>query len=176
MERNWRDEFKCRSYGLSHQHPEDFYICRVSFTNHFKLIVIQIYILCQQWQKGNSINAWFLAYRFILAFWSFGVLVSSFVEGSYKVTEFLIESNQNFVKFWPIYLTNWGFFCLTLQLISSLIVIVEQLLKNLADFPKQVTLLQRISWLLYNITTAIGLFISVIFWAQIYKPSDVEST
>jgi hypothetical protein len=31
MERNWRDEFKCRSYGLAHQHPEDFYLCRASF-------------------------------------------------------------------------------------------------------------------------------------------------
>ncbi len=138
--------------------------------------LIQIYILCQQWQKGSSVNVWFVAYRFILAFWSFGVLVSSFVEGSYKVTEFLLESNQNFLKFWPIYLTNWGFFCLTLQLISSLIVIVEHFLQKFADFPTKVTVLQRISWLLYNITTAIGLFISVIFWAQIYKPSNIEST
>jgi hypothetical protein len=132
--------------------------------------------LCQQWQKGSSVNVWFLAYRFILAFWSFGVLVSSFVEGSYKVTEFLLESNQNFFKFWPIYLTNWGFFCLTLQLISSLIVIVEHLLQKFADFPTKVTVLQRISWLLYNITTAIGLFISAIYWAKIYKPSNIKST
>jgi hypothetical protein len=71
-----------------------------------------------QWQESTKVNGWFLFYRLLMAAFTFGVLVGSFLESQYL----------NEIGYWFIYYTDIGYFGLTIHMTLSAAAAIEHLI------------------------------------------------
>jgi len=117
------------------------------------------FALCR-WQSSCQISGWFILYRLLLALLFICVILSSVLIDNWTL--------------WPIFLTNLGYIGLTVHLVISAAVVIEQLLNQCYGNSNSVrlTLLTRISWVFYNVTNTVTIVITAVFWTAIYEPDN----
>jgi hypothetical protein len=150
MKTIWRKEFSVRSFGFSHDRPEQFVRC--------------------QWQKKAGINFTYLVYRLAFAILFLSVWVWSLFSAEEQNTP-----TENYLSKWPIYLTNWGYTLCTFQALLALGLVTQQLIKErktgLTVDHVQMPFMYKVYWLLHTLAVVIAIGITGSYFLVVYDPA-----
>ncbi|GLV43250.1 headbutt [Carabus blaptoides fortunei] len=143
----WRKEFTLQSLSMQHDRYTDF------FTS--------------QWQKGDSVNFYYLLYRVAMALVFFVTLLLSVIDINNPE-----ETAVNRAK-WLIYLTHWGYAVCTIQAFMSCYIVIYMYRKvRKRDEPiTEVQISPKLCasyWVLFIIATDAAFAITCIYWSLIF--------
>merc|ERR1711911_265555 len=142
-----KHEFRGSSFGLDHHDAHTFHVCT--------------------WQNKREVTGWFITYRVAVLLVSFGIFIAS-------LTNAFVAGWKNY---WIIYMTHWGVIGLVLQNALALAATIERVLhhRNDPNAEAEMTILTKMSWVMYNVMTLAAIIITIVYWSALYSPDAPPS-
>merc|ERR1712098_625173 len=107
-----------------------------------------------EWDRPETISCLYVIYRLLMAIIMVVALVS-----------YVIWQIDGLGYKMMIYLTNQGFFVLTIHHVLYALIVVYRVM---GFKPKEMSFMYKLSWALQNLSSTAALFITMVFWAVLY--------